>query len=71
MALNKITALAFSKLKPTDKDQNISDGGGLFIRIRSEKNGGTKTFRLAYQFEGKQKWISLCIFWLHLNTHSD
>ena len=59
MALNKLKELSFRNLKATESEQLISDGGGLFVRIRPITNGGGISFRLAYRFEGKQKWIDL------------
>ncbi|MCX7067681.1 MAG: Arm DNA-binding domain-containing protein [Methylococcales bacterium] len=59
MAINKIKPLVFKHLKPTDKEQQISDGDGLFIRVRSIAYGGAISFRLRYFFEGKYKWLSL------------
>jgi integrase len=59
MAINKIKPLAFKYLKPAEKEQLIPDGGGLFVRIRPLANGGGISFRLAYRFEGKQKWADL------------
>lgn len=43
-------------LKPTGKVQKISDGGGLYLHV-TEK--GSKLWRMAYSFEGKQKLLSL------------
>jgi integrase len=59
MANNKITDLAFRKLKPGEKEKLISDGGGLYIRIRSLADGGAISFRLKYRVDGKIKWASL------------
>ena len=59
MAENKLTALEFKNLKASTKDQLISDGGSLFVSIRSENNGGSKAFRMAYRLNGKQSWITL------------
>lgn len=59
MAINKITDLAFRKLKPWDKERLVSDGGGLYIRIRSAADGGTISFRLKYRVDGKIKWVNL------------
>lgn len=59
MANNKITDLTFRKLKAGDKENLISDGGGLFIRIRSVADGGAISFRLKYRIDGKQKWANL------------
>lgn len=46
-------------MKATDKEQLISDGSGLVIRIRSKYDGGTISFRLAYRIADKQRWITL------------
>lgn len=59
MALNKLTDLKLRNLKPSIIEQNIADGGGLFIRVRAEADGGSISFRLAYRFEGKQRWLTL------------
>ncbi|MFA5924798.1 MAG: Arm DNA-binding domain-containing protein [Methylococcaceae bacterium] len=59
MATNRINPLAFKHLKATDTEQTLSDGGGLFIRVRSINDGGSVTFRFCYRFEGKQKWANL------------
>jgi len=59
MASNRLTPLAFSKLKATEQEQAISDGGGLFIRIRSIADGGALTFRYCYRIDGKQRWKNL------------
>jgi len=42
--------------KPTDKDYKLFDGGGLFMLVKT--NGG-KLWRLKYNFEGKEKLLSL------------
>jgi len=59
MAQNKLTDLAYRNLKATDKTQMVSDGGGLLVRVRSFKDGGTKSFMFDYRFEGKQCRITL------------
>jgi len=59
MAINKIKPLAFKHLKPTEKEQHINDGGGLYIRVRSIADGGGVVFRFRYRFDGKQQWLSL------------
>ncbi len=42
-------------LKPGQKVQKVSDGGGLYIHVT---RSGSKLWRLAYRFEGKQKTLS-------------
>jgi integrase len=59
MANNKLTDLAFRRLKAGDKERVISDGGGLFIRVRSVADGGAISFRLKYRVDGKTKWVNL------------
>jgi integrase len=59
MAINKIKSLVFKNLKPTDKEQNLNDGGGLYVRVRPISDGGGIFFRFRYRFEGKQRWLNL------------
>jgi integrase len=59
MAIHKIKPLNFKNLKAADKEQQFSDGGGLYVRIRTLADGGAVSFRLRYYFEGKQKWLTL------------
>ena len=44
------------KIKPTDKPQKLSDGGGLFLLVTPQ---GGKFWRLAYRLAGKQKTLSI------------
>jgi len=44
------------KIKPTDKPQKLSDGGGLFLLVIPQ---GGKFWRMAYRLDGKQKTLSL------------
>jgi hypothetical protein len=53
MVKNKLTPLGVKNLKPSSKDQLISDGDSLFLSIRSVSNGGAKSFRMAYRINGK------------------
>jgi len=48
--------LQIRKIKPTDKPQKLSDGGGLFLLVTPQ---GGKFWRLAYRFGGKQKTLSI------------
>ncbi|MDD5580057.1 MAG: tyrosine-type recombinase/integrase [Methylobacter sp.] len=59
MAINKIKPLVFKHLKPTDKEQNINDGGGLYVRVRPVADGGGIFFRFRYRFDCKQQWLNL------------
>lgn len=58
-AINKLTDLAFRKIYASRAEQLLPDGGGLYVRIRSIREGGAISFRLAYRIEGKQKWLTL------------
>ncbi|MFA5216657.1 tyrosine-type recombinase/integrase [Sulfuricurvum sp.] len=51
-----LTDTEIKKAKPTDKDYKLFDGGGLFMLVKT--NGG-KLWRLKYNFEGKEKLLSL------------
>lgn len=44
------------KAKPTEKPQKMSDGGGLFLLVTPQ---GSKLWRLAYRFAGKQKTLAI------------
>ena len=52
-----LTDTAIKKAKATDKLQKLSDGAGLQLHIAVT---GSKLWRLAYRFDGKQKtwpWV--------------
>ena len=51
----KLSDRKIKALKPTDKPARYSDGLGLFIEVRPT---GSKQWRMAYRFEGKQKLLS-------------
>ena len=59
MAINKLTDVAYRKIKPTNSEQLLSDGGGLYVRVRSLAEGGAISFRLTYRIDGKQRWLTL------------
>jgi integrase len=59
MAINKLTDAAFRKIKPTEAEQLLADGGGLFVRIRSKDDGGAISFRQVYRIDNKQRWLTL------------
>ena len=56
---NKLTELSLKNAKPGLKTRRIADGGGLFLEIN--KNG-SKYWRLAYRFAGKQKLLALGVY---------
>lgn len=51
----KLTDTALRALKLTDKVQKLSDGGGLYLHVTPT---GSRLWRMAYRFEGKQKLLS-------------
>ena len=51
-----LTDTALRAAKPTEKAQKLFDGNGLYLIITPT---GTKSWRLKYRFQGKEKLISL------------
>lgn len=51
-----LTDLKLRKLKPAAAPYRRSDGGGLFVEVRPS---GSRLWRLAYRFGGKQKLLAL------------
>ncbi|WP_194270019.1 Arm DNA-binding domain-containing protein [Candidatus Methylospira mobilis] len=45
MAINKLTDVAFRKIKPTDTEQLLADGGGLYVRVRSQSEEREQGYR--------------------------
>lgn len=60
--LNKLNPTKIAKLKPSDCEQNVGDGGGLWLRVQPQSKGGAKSFYFRYSFGGKAKKISLGTF---------
>lgn len=59
MATNLLKPLAVQNTKPTDKDQRLSDGGGLYLLI---KPNGAKWWRFDYSIASKRKSLSLGVY---------
>ncbi len=51
-----LTDAALRALKPAAKTRKVADGGGLFIQVEPS---GSRLWRLAYRFAGKQKLLAL------------
>lgn len=51
----KLSDAAVRNTKANGKVQKLSDGGGLYLHVTAT---GSKLWRLAYRFEGKQKLLS-------------
>jgi len=54
MAENKLSDRKVSTIKPTSKEQNVGDGGGLWLRIQPSDRGGAKSWYFRYVYAGKQ-----------------
>jgi integrase len=54
-----LTDIALKKLKPADKPYRRSDGGNMFIEV---KPNGSKLWRMAYRYNGKQKLMSFGVY---------
>jgi integrase len=55
----KLTDAAVRKSKPEPKAFKMTDGGGLFLSVQPN---GSKYWRLAYRFAGKQKLLALGVY---------
>jgi len=51
-----LSYLGLRRVKPCAKRQKLSDAGGLHLLVQPS---GSKLWRLAYRFGGKQKLLSL------------
>ena len=56
---NKLTALGVQNAKPGSKIRRLYDGEGLHLEI---SENGRKGWRLKYQFDGREKRISLGVY---------
>lgn len=54
-----LTELAIKKAKPEAKPYKMADGGGMYLLVQ---HTGSKLWRLAYRFAGKQKTLALGIY---------
>jgi len=55
MAENKLTDKSLRALKPTDREQSVGDGGGLWIRVLPAAKGGTVNFYYRFQINDKER----------------
>lgn len=51
--------LQIKRIKPSDKKQTLSDGGGLALVVNAVSRGGTKYFVYNYRFDGKQQSLRI------------
>jgi hypothetical protein len=54
-----LTDTSIRAIKPLAKPQKVADGGGLYLFVTPN---GTKAWRLAYRYNGKQKSLSLGLY---------
>jgi integrase len=59
MATNILFDVTIRNAKPTDKNQRLNDGGGLYLLI---KPNGAKWWRFDYTIESKRKTLSLGVY---------
>ena len=59
MAKQILSDKTLRSVKPSDKDQRLNDGGGLYLLI---KTNGAKWWRFDYSIEGKRKTLSLGVY---------
>lgn len=55
----KLNDVAVRKAKPEAKPYKMADGGGLFVLVQPN---GSKYWRLAYRYGGKQKLLALGVY---------
>jgi integrase len=58
-AINKLTDLVLRNAKPGAATRRMSDGGGLFLEIRTN---GSRYWRMAYRYNGKQKLLAIGVY---------
>jgi integrase len=59
MAINKLTHPVLRAAKPHEKPYKLGDGGGLYLLVTPN---GALWWRLKYQFEGREKLLSLGVY---------
>ncbi len=59
MAINKLTHPVLRAAKPHEKSYKLGDGGGLYLLVNPN---GALWWRLKYQFEGREKLLSLSVY---------
>ena len=59
MAKDLLKPVTVLNVKPSNKDQRLNDGGGLYLLV---KPNGAKWWRFDYTFDGKRKSLSLGVY---------
>lgn len=54
-----LTATSVRLAKPKTKDYKLTDGGGMYLLVRSN---GAKYWRMAYRYGGKQKTLAIGVY---------
>lgn len=57
--MSNLNDLAIKKAKPAAKPYKMTDGGGLYLLVETK---GSKYWRLAYRYAGKQKTLALGVY---------
>ncbi|CNF05316.1 integrase [Yersinia kristensenii] len=55
----KLNARQVDTAKPKEKPYKLSDGGGLFLLV---KTTGSRCWRLKYRIAGKEKLLSIGVY---------
>ena len=55
MSQNKLTTRKIELIKAVEKELNIGDGGGLWLRVNPVAKGGAKSFYYRYSYDGKAR----------------
>lgn len=55
MATNKLTDRHLRNIKPTDKEQLLGDGGGLWVRVLPQDKGGAINFYYRFRLAGRER----------------
>lgn len=59
MAYNKLSDRKVAAIKPVEKEQNLGDGGGLWLRVMPAVKGGAKSWYLRYTFGEKARRLNI------------
>lgn len=58
MTENKLTDRTLRNIRPSDKEQTLGDGGGLWVRVQPAAKGGAINFYYRFELHGKEHRIS-------------
>ncbi|MDD5297375.1 MAG: site-specific integrase [Rhodocyclaceae bacterium] len=58
-AENKLSDRSIRAVRPSDKEQNLGDGGGLWLRLMPADGGGARSWYWRYTWGGKARRLNL------------